>query len=211
MTSELVGNNDWETFPGLSCVGSDDGPVPDRKEAALLLFQLGTIRHFEQWLVDHEDLVHGPVHSSVPQEAVAVGAVAGPKDEDAITSTHRTHHHVLAKGMACTTDEHFDPVEVLDLRTLDRSSLDAALIVESSKRTGALVIVEDAPVSHCIGAQIADQLQSDPFGVLRSSITRVTGKDVPAPVSKVLEDSVLLKDEEITAQLRNMAREIPDG
>ena len=114
MTSELVDNNDWETFPGLFGVGSDDGPVPDRKEAVLLLFQLGTIRHFEQWLVDHEDLVHGPVHSSIGQEAVAVGAVAGLKDADAITSTHRAHYHVLAKVMAYTTDEQFDPVENSD-------------------------------------------------------------------------------------------------
>ena len=66
MTIELVGNNDWETFLGLSRVGSDNGPGPDWKEpAVLLLFQSGTIRHFEQWLVDHEDLVLGPVHSSI--------------------------------------------------------------------------------------------------------------------------------------------------
>ena len=122
--------------------------------------------------------------------------------------TVATWSHPLHRVLSIATELEKEDVsiEVLDLRTLDRSSLDIALIVESSKRTGALVIVEDAPVSHSIGAQIADQLQPDLFGVLRHPITRVTGKDVPAPVSKVLEDSVLLKDEEITAQLRNMAR-----
>ena len=83
----------------------------ERRHGGLVLLQLETIRQFEQWLVDHELLVHGPVHSSIGQEAVAVGAVAGLEPTDKITSTHRAHHHVLAKVMGFHTPSDYDPLE----------------------------------------------------------------------------------------------------
>ncbi|MEA2495463.1 MAG: 2-oxoisovalerate dehydrogenase component [Thermoleophilaceae bacterium] len=41
----------------------------------------------------------GTVHTSIGQEAVAVGACAGLRDSDLIVSTHRGHGHCIAKGM----------------------------------------------------------------------------------------------------------------
>ena len=43
--------------------------------------------------------IPGFVHLSVGQEAVAVGVCAALEDRDVITSTHRGHGHVLAKGL----------------------------------------------------------------------------------------------------------------
>lgn len=58
------------------------------------------IRRFEE--VVHEQFeqgnVPGPLHLSIGQEAVAVGACCRLRHSDAILSTHRGHHHVLAKG-----------------------------------------------------------------------------------------------------------------
>lgn len=42
--------------------------------------------------------VPGPLHLSIGQEAVAVGACWGLRETDAVLSTHRGHHHCLAKG-----------------------------------------------------------------------------------------------------------------
>jgi pyruvate dehydrogenase E1 component alpha subunit len=39
------------------------------------------------------------IHSAVGQEAVAVGVCANLRRHDLITSTHRNHHHALAKGV----------------------------------------------------------------------------------------------------------------
>ena len=61
------------------------------------VFLLEVIRLFEQWLVEHSDLVHGPLHSSIGQEAVAVGMALALRPTDQVTATHRAHHHVLAK------------------------------------------------------------------------------------------------------------------
>lgn len=43
--------------------------------------------------------IPGFVHTSVGQEAVAVGALLRARPDDVITSTHRGHGHVLAKGL----------------------------------------------------------------------------------------------------------------
>lgn len=44
-------------------------------------------------------MLPGFLHSSAGQEAVPVGVSAHLRDDDYITSTHRGHGHVLAKGM----------------------------------------------------------------------------------------------------------------
>jgi len=65
-------------------------------------FCLELIRQFEQALLekDVQVLVHGPIHSSIGQEGVAVGTALGLTSGDKITSTHRAHHHFLAKAVA---------------------------------------------------------------------------------------------------------------
>ena len=147
----------------------------------------------------------GPLPDGDLDYMIPFGKANVVKQGDHVTVATWSHplHRVLK--IAAELEEEDVSVEVLDLRTLDRASLDTALVIDSVMRTGTLAIVEDATVSHSLGAQIADQLQSDLFGILRHPITRVTGKDVPMPVSKVLEDSVRLQDEEITAQLRYLA------
>jgi TPP-dependent pyruvate/acetoin dehydrogenase alpha subunit len=59
------------------------------------------IRLFEETLADlykHAMLV-GVVHLSIGQEATAVGVCSSLRDGDQITSTHRGHHHMLARGL----------------------------------------------------------------------------------------------------------------
>lgn len=58
------------------------------------------IRRFEERaieLVRTGDIVGG-IHPYVGQEAIAAGVCAALRDDDIITSTHRGHGHVLAKG-----------------------------------------------------------------------------------------------------------------
>jgi pyruvate dehydrogenase E1 component alpha subunit len=64
------------------------------------LYQMLLIRIFEETV---EQLyaagkMHGTMHLSIGQEAVAVGAIAPLRPEDYITSTHRGHGHAIAKG-----------------------------------------------------------------------------------------------------------------
>jgi len=58
------------------------------------------LRSFETYagtLVESGEIV-GAVHEYLGEEAVAVGVCAALRDDDIITSTHRGHGHILAKG-----------------------------------------------------------------------------------------------------------------
>ncbi len=59
-----------------------------------------TIRRFEERVVDlvNANEIAGVTHEYVGQEAIAVGVCAALRPDDVITSTHRGHGHVLAKG-----------------------------------------------------------------------------------------------------------------
>ena len=188
-------------FPGWRIV------APSSPADYVGLFNTAMLSEDPVLVIEHHLLwpMKGPLPEGDLDYMIPFGKANTVKQGEHVTVATWSHplHRVL--NIAVELEEDGVSVEVLDLRTLDRSSLDTALIVESARRTGALAIVEDATVSHSLGAQIVDRLQSDLFGILRHPITRVTGKDVPAPVSKVLEDSVRLKDEEITEQLRYLA------
>ena len=57
-------------------------------------------RRFEETMHDQfgDGAVPGPLHLSIGQEAVAVGGCAHLRRTDAVLSTHRGHHHCIAKG-----------------------------------------------------------------------------------------------------------------
>jgi TPP-dependent pyruvate/acetoin dehydrogenase alpha subunit len=80
--------------PGRQAGGSDPRPSAARYR----LMRLS--RRFEETVHDQfgDGQVPGPLHLSIGQEAVAVGACWGLRQTDAILSTHRGHHHCLAKG-----------------------------------------------------------------------------------------------------------------
>ena len=59
-----------------------------------------TIRRFEERVVElvNANEIAGVTHEYVGQEAVAAGVCAALRRDDVITSTHRGHGHVIAKG-----------------------------------------------------------------------------------------------------------------
>ena len=59
------------------------------------------IRQFECLAEDAaaQGHIRGMIHSAVGQEAVAVGVCRNLRRDDLIASTHRNHHHALAKGV----------------------------------------------------------------------------------------------------------------
>lgn len=81
----------------------------DRRMLANTAFQIFLIREFEKTLLalQADGCVHGPVHTSIGQEACAAGAMAALEAADKIFSTHRAHHHYLAKALGFYN---FDPL-----------------------------------------------------------------------------------------------------
>lgn len=97
-------------------------------------------------------------------------------------------------------------VEIIDLRTIDLPELDFETLGESLKKTGAAIVVEEAPLNLSIGAKIAAELTERYFDYLDSPILRLTSLDVPNSVSRVLEKAAMLDDDTILTQTFLAAR-----
>ncbi len=79
--------------------------------------------------------------------------------------------------------------EVIDLRTL--KPMDTETIIESVKKTGRLVTVEEGWKQSGVGAEIAARVMEEAFDYLDAPVARVTGKDVPMPYAANLEKLAL--------------------
>ena len=71
----------------------------DRRILANMAFAVFLIREFEMMLLklSADGCIHGPVHTSIGEEACAAGTMMALRQNDKIASTHRAHHHYLAK------------------------------------------------------------------------------------------------------------------
>jgi pyruvate dehydrogenase E1 component beta subunit len=87
--------------------------------------------------------------------------------------------------------------EVIDLRTL--KPMDTETIVESLKKTGRLVTVEEGWKQSGVGAEISARMMEEAFDYLDAPVERVTGKDVPMPYAANLEKLALPSVAEVVA------------
>jgi pyruvate dehydrogenase E1 component beta subunit len=79
--------------------------------------------------------------------------------------------------------------EVIDLRTI--RPMDTDTIIESVKKTGRCVTVEEGWAQSGVGAEIAARVMERAFDWLDAPVTRVSGKDVPMPYAANLEKLAL--------------------
>lgn len=88
-------------------------------------------------------------------------------------------------------------VELIDLRTL--RPLDSDTVIESVKKTGRLVTVEEGWPQGGIGAELSARVMEEAFDYLDAPVMRVTGKDVPMPYAANLEKLALPNVDEVIA------------
>ncbi|MEH2534543.1 pyruvate dehydrogenase E1 component beta subunit [Bradyrhizobium sp. AZCC 1588] len=87
--------------------------------------------------------------------------------------------------------------EVIDLRTL--RPMDTETIVNSVKKTGRAVTVEEGWQQSGVGAEIAARIMEHAFDYLDAPVARVSGKDVPMPYAANLEKLALPSVAEVVA------------
>lgn len=94
-------------------------------------------------------------------------------------------------------------VEVVDLRTL--MPLDKDTILESVKKTGRVLLVNDAhKTGGFIGEISAMIAESDAFDYLDGRILRLAADDIPVPYNHALEDAMLPKPERILKYIHRL-------
>lgn len=95
--------------------------------------------------------------------------------------------------------------EVIDLRWLDRASLDWETVGQSIKKTNAVLIVEQGAKGTSYGGWLADEIQRRFFDYLDQPVERVTGGEAAPSISKVLERAAIARTEEVVAGLKRVA------
>jgi pyruvate dehydrogenase E1 component beta subunit len=103
------------------------------------------------------------------------------------------------KAVAELTELGID-AELIDLRTIRPMDIDA--VIESVKKTGRCVTVEEGWPQNSIGSEIASQLMEKAFDYLDAPVLKVTGKDVPMPYAANLEKLALPTVAEVVAAVR---------
>jgi len=87
-------------------------------------------------------------------------------------------------------------VEVIDPRTL--VPLDKQAIIDSLKKTGRLVIMDEEPRTGSWAAEVSAMVAEEAFDLLDAPIRRVCAPDTPVPFSPVLEKFWMPDEEDLT-------------
>lgn len=96
-------------------------------------------------------------------------------------------------------------LEIIDPRTL--WPIDRGAIVESVRRTGHLVIVDEGYSPCGFSAEIAAMITDDAFRYLRAPIKRINAHHVPIPFSPLMANFVIPNKERIVQAVKHSVQE----
>jgi 2-oxoisovalerate dehydrogenase E1 component len=151
-------------------------------------------------VLEHVDLYNstgiGPVDDF--DYCLPVGKAAVRHTGDAITVV--TYGSMVAETLAAVETTSAD-ADVIDLRWLDRASLDWDTVGASIRKTNRVLIVEQGAIGTSYGGWLADEIQRRYFDWLDAPIERVTGGEASPSISKVLERAAIARREEVAVRL----------
>jgi 2-oxoisovalerate dehydrogenase E1 component len=155
-------------------------------------------------VLEHVDLYNssgpGPVDDLDYCLPVGKAAVRRPgEDVTVLTYLAMTNYVLDAVQTLGTVD-----AEVIDLRWLDRASIDWDTIGASIRKTNNVLIAEQGAVGTSYGGWLADEIQRRFFDWLDQPVQRVTGGEASPSISKVLERAAIAQSAEVAAALTAM-------
>jgi pyruvate dehydrogenase E1 component beta subunit len=117
--------------------------------------------------------------------------------------------HMVLKALQAAEELARDgiSVEVIDLRTL--VPMDEACVLESVRRTGRLVVAQEAIKRGGIGSDIAAFVAERAFDALRAPIVRVAGANTVIPFNLALEKAAVPQVADIVAGVRSVMQAVP--
>jgi 2-oxoisovalerate dehydrogenase E1 component len=154
-------------------------------------------------MLEHVDLygVEGPIPVSDLDYQLPFGTAAVRRAGSDVTVL--TYLSMVSQSLAAIEASGVD-AELIDLRFLDRASLDWSTVGESIKKTNAVLIVEQGSVGPSYGGWLADEIQRRFFDYLDQPVARVTGGEASPSISRVLERAAIAGVDEITAGLERV-------
>lgn len=156
-------------------------------------------------VIEHVDLyaTEGPAPAADRDYCIPIGKAAVRRtgaDVTILTYLAMTNYVLEAVEQVPAVD-----AEVIDLRWLDRASIDWDTIGESIRKTNRVLIAEQGARGTSYGGWLADEIQRRFFDWLDAPIERVTGGIASPSISKVLERAAIARTEEVVAALVGMS------
>ncbi|MFI6485497.1 thiamine pyrophosphate-dependent enzyme [Nonomuraea sp. NPDC050663] len=156
-------------------------------------------------VLEHVDLYtsvgEGPVNDFDYCIPVGKAAIRRSGSRVTVISYLAMTHYVL---QALDSLDNVD-AEVIDLRWLDRASIDWGTIGDSVKKTNMVLIAEQGPLGTSYGGWLADEINRRFFDWLDHPVERVTGGEASPSISKVLERAAIARSEEVASKLTEIA------
>lgn len=133
---------------------------------------------------------------------IGVADVKRPGEDVTVVATMLMLHRAL--NVAADLESEGISVEVIDPRSL--VPFDVETVVDSVRRTGRLVIVEESHERGGWGAQLAADVVARAFGHLDVPIRRLATPDIPIPFSPSLEGALAPDEERIAEAILELMR-----
>lgn len=128
-------------------------------------------------------------------DAIPFGQARVVREGADVTVVAWSYMRELAEQAADELLDYDIEIELIDPRTLVPFDIDT--VVESVKKTGRLVVVDEGPRTGSISAEVAASVAELAFDDLAAPIRRVASADVPIPASPSLEHAALPSRERI--------------
>jgi 2-oxoisovalerate dehydrogenase E1 component len=155
--------------------------------------------------LEHRELLN--TRCAVPEEDYEIefgrGRIVREGTDVTVVALARMVH--VVHSVAETLQSQGISLELIDPRTV--SPLDTDLILQSVKKTGRLLIVEETPLYFGPGAEVAAQIADLGFNDLDAPIRRLNGAFAPTPYSPSLESAVIPDDKAVIEAVRALAAE----
>jgi pyruvate dehydrogenase E1 component beta subunit len=152
--------------------------------------------------VEHKKLYleKGPV----PEEMYAIPFGTGEIKRTGKDVTIVATHALVGRSLRAADEvagEGID-VEVVDPRTI--VPLDKAMILESVKKTGRLLVADEGPKTCGVAAEIAAMVAEEGIFHLRAPVERVCSPDTPVPFSPPLEKAYIPDEKDLLPAIRRL-------
>jgi pyruvate dehydrogenase E1 component beta subunit len=146
----------------------------------------------------------GPVPDG--DHLVPIGVADVKREGTDLTIVGLAYYVSEALAVADTLAREGVSIEVIDPRTL--VPMDVETLRASARKTGRVVIIDEAPATCSAASEIAALLAEDPetFRALRAPIRRVCAVPVPVPYSPTLERAALPSREDIVAAVHEVLK-----
>ena len=155
-------------------------------------------------VVIFEDKLMYQDKADVPEDEYLIpfGEAAVLQEGNQVTLIGTSSMRQVCEEAALILSDEKISAEIIDPRTL--VPLDEKTILNSAKKTGRVIVVDEGHQNFGVTAEIASRISEKAFYYLDAPVIRMGAMDVPVPFSPVLEDLTVPTAEKVASNARKI-------